>query len=234
MKKMAIVSGASSGVGLAISRRLVELDWDVVGVARDKEKLAVAERLLSSDFRGYSVSLERGESVAEFFEVIKGYYGEVALVVNAAAVFKMKPYSECSIQDIDRLIDINLKGSMYLTLNALQWMKETGGGGRIVNIGSVAGLNGIENQAIYCGSKFGMRGFAEALNQEIIGDGISITTISPGGINTPLWNNNNIYPGNVGDLLKPEDVAKAVEFIVGQNPRVIIKEITMFPSNEWH
>lgn len=95
----------------------------------------------------------------------------IDILVNNAAVFKME---EFSIADIDRIIDTNLKGVMYATLEALSIMKnsESERGSRIVNIASVASLHGIPKQSIYCASKFGLNGFAEALNQEIIKDNI--------------------------------------------------------------
>ena len=114
-------------------------------------------------------------------------------------------------------------------------MKKTSKGGRIINIGSVASINGLENQAIYCASKFGLNGFSEALNQEVIKYNISISTIFPGGIDTPLWNKNNPYPsGDKSKLLKASDIVAIVEYIVKLKQRVVLKNLTIFPSNEWH
>jgi NADP-dependent 3-hydroxy acid dehydrogenase YdfG len=157
------------------------------------------------------------------------------LFVNNAAVFKMKEFSDCTFEDIDNMIDINLKGAMYCTFKVIEIMKKTQTEGRIINIGSVAATRGIENQSIYCASKYGLNGFAEALNQELIKNNISLTTIFPGGINTPLWNEKNPYPGNDKDkILNPLDIVDLVEYIGKLKNRIVLKNLTIFPSNEWH
>jgi 3-oxoacyl-[acyl-carrier protein] reductase len=108
-------------------------------------------------------------------------------------------------------------------------------GARIVNIASVATTHGSAKQAVYCASKFGVDGFAEALNQEVIERGISITTICPGGIDTPLWKPATPYPGgDVSKLLASGDIADLVEYVANLPERVVLKRLTLFPSNEWH
>ncbi len=94
--------------------------------------------------------------------------------------------------------------------------------GRIINIGSVAGEHGIRNQSIYCASKFGVDGLADAWDQELLGNGIGLPAICPGGINTLLWSPENPYPG--GDtlqLLSDYDIAKFVEYIDAQPTNVV-------------
>ena len=147
----------------------------------------------------------------------------------------LKNFAKCSFKDINTIIDTNLKGVMYATLEAIKIMRKTAIASRIVNIGSVASIHGIENQAIYCASKFGLNGFSEALNQEIIRHNISITTLFPGGIDTPLWSEDNPYPGgNTSGLLNAKDIVNIVEMLSSLEPRVILKNMTIFPSNEWH
>ena len=144
----------------------------------------------------------------------------------------MERFSECDVKDINVIIDTNLKGTVFCTNEAIKLMK--GNGGRIINIASVAATHGIKNQAIYCASKYGVDGFAEALNQELIEEGISISTIYPGSTDTPLWDKeNNPYPGDLSKILKPEDVVNMVEYIANLPKMVVLKKVVMFPSNEW-
>lgn len=234
MGKVALITGVTSGVGLELAASFVDQGWQVIGFARDKHKLDELRSQLGRGFVGYQVDLRNGYELEGAFDEISKSQNGIDLVVNNAAVFKTDQFINCTFEDIDAIVDTNLKGVMLLTMAALKQMKKWNKQGRIVNICSVAGLHGIENQAIYCASKFGLRGFGEALNQEIIKDGISVTTIFPGGINTPLWNEKNPYHGDVGDLLKPGDIVKLVEYISKLDPRVILKDLTLFPSNEWH
>ncbi len=230
--KTAVVTGASSGVGAEIARRLVARGWRVFGLARSPMPLQVVRADLGSAFVPVPVDVRQASSVTAAFAAIAQDCPRIDLLVNNAAVFKMAEFATCSLADIDNLIDTNLKGTLYCTHAALALL---GPGSRIVNIGSVAGTHGIANQAIYCASKFGVDGFAEALNQELIGRGISITTICPGGIDTPLWQDaSNPYPGDLSKILDPGDVAGLVEYVAGLPQRVVLKKAVLFPSNEWH
>ncbi|MCP3887727.1 MAG: SDR family oxidoreductase [Desulfobulbaceae bacterium] len=235
MKKIAVISGVTSGVGKALVNRFTELDWQVVGLSRTKNRLLELEDTLGPDFLGLQVDVQSENDVSKVLDHIKNSFHKIDLLVNNAAIFKMEEFIKCSFADINTIIDTNLKGVMYLTLKAIKIMKHSDTSGRIINIGSVASVHGIENQAIYCASKFGLNGFAEALNQEIIKYNISISTIFPGGINTPLWNESNPYPGgDVKNILQCSDIVKIVEYISELEPRVVLKNLTIFPSNEWH
>ena len=138
-----------------------------------------------------------------------------------------KPFTSCTLEDIDRIIDTNLKGTMYCTHEALKHIKE----GRIINISSVAGLRGIKNEAIYSASKYGMNGFANALNQEIIEKNVSATTLSIGGVNTPLQEKYFSYDAR--RLLSKKDVVDMIENTIELKGKIILKDLIMFPSNEY-
>lgn len=235
MKKNIVISGVSSGLGKELAKKFVSLNWNVIGLARNTKTLQTLSEELGENFSSYAVDLQDEAGVISAFEFIESQFNHIDVIVNNAAVFTMKPFIECSFEDINSIVNTNLKGVMYSTLKAIEIMKKSNGSGRIINISSVAGVHGIENQAIYCASKFGLNGFAEALNQEIIKYNISISTIVPGGINTPLWNDDNPYPGgDTEQLLQCSDLVKTVEYISGLEPRIILKSLTIFPSNEWH
>lgn len=231
MSKVAVVTGASQGVGLEICRRLITLGWQVIGLARSEKRLAAAKNQLGDGFSFYTADISKAASVQNVFTTIAKQKGEVQLLINNAAVFKMKPLTEFSVAEVEQMIDTNLKGTIFTTMEALKLMRP---GARIVNIASVSATHGIKNQAVYCASKYGVDGFSEALNQETIERGISLTTICPGGIDTPLWNAGNPYPGDKSRLLSPGDVAEAVAYVVQLPQRVVLKKMTLFPDNEWH
>jgi NAD(P)-dependent dehydrogenase (short-subunit alcohol dehydrogenase family) len=230
--KVAVVTGASSGVGLAVSKALIEKGWAVAGLARSPDALASAQRELGDRFRIHAVDVRDAAAVRAAFAEIGARHSTIDLLVNNAAVFVMKPFVECTGEEIDTLVDTNLKGPLFCTHAALAWMKP---GSRIINIGSVAGTHGIANQAIYCASKYGLDGFSEAVAQELRPRGIHVTVISPGGIDTPLWQTeSNPYPGEPGKILDVRDVASLVEYVAGLPAHVILKNAVVFPSNEWH
>ena len=223
MKKVAVVTGASRGVGFEVARRFAERGWVAVGLSRTE---------VDGPFESLAVDLVDGAAVRAAFGEIRTRFAQIDLLVNNAAVFKMAPFAECSPEDIDRILDTNLKGTLHCTHAALPLLKRPGG--RIIDIGSVAGTHGIRNQAIYCASKFGMDGFAEALGQELLDEGILVTTLCPGGIDTPLWNEGNPYPGDRRRILRTEDVVRMVEYVADLPEHVVLKKVVVFPANEWH
>ena len=226
--KVAVVTGASSGVGLAVARRFVAKGWSVHGFARTRAALEAAHAELGTRFAPHVVDVRDAAQVHAAFARL----AKVEVLVNNAAVFRMKPFWQCDDADLDAMIDTNLKGTLRCTRAALAKMEP---GARIINVGSVAGTHGIANQAIYCASKFGVEGFADALGQELQPRGIAVTTVAPGGIDTPLWQaKDNPYPGPPGKILEADDVARLVEYVAELPPHVVLKRVTLFPSNEWH
>ncbi|MDA9058177.1 SDR family oxidoreductase [Candidatus Thioglobus sp.] len=238
MKKCIVITGVTSGLGKGIAKSFSLLGWLVIGLARNETKLKGLERDLGGNFHGIQCDVQLIDSVKNAFNNVLEYSPFIDLLVNNAAVFKMAKFSECDYEDIDAMIDTNLKGAIYVTLESIKYMGLTNysRSSRIVNIASVAAKHGIAKQAIYCASKYGLDGFSEALNQEIIQDGIFITTLYPGGINTPLWNDNNPYPvqEDVSNILQISDVVNVVEYISQLHERVVLKSMTIFPKNEWH
>ncbi|MCD6287005.1 MAG: SDR family oxidoreductase [Anaerolineae bacterium] len=107
--------------------------------------------------------------------------------------------------------------------------------GRIINIASVSGTHGIPGQVAYGASKHGMIGMADVLAQELQPFGIKVTTICPGAIDTPLWNaENNPYPDDAERMIKSEEVAELIEFMLSRPDSTIYKRVIFFPDCEWH
>ena len=218
-----VITGATGGVGNSLTKHFLEKNWEVAALVRDKNKLFESH---SDNLKCIEVDIKNFESVKKAF----GKINNIDLLINNASVFISKEFKNCNEGDINNIIDTNLKGTMYCTLEALKVMKK----GRIINISSVSGLHGIENQSIYSASKFGLMGFSDSLAQETTRKNILISNICPGGINTPLWNENNKYPGNVNDIIQSDDITKCVEFIYNLPDNMVLKNITTFPKCEWH
>lgn len=229
-----VVTGASRGLGRALVLRLAEMGHRVFAVARTQEQLdqLVAEATgevvpIALDVR------DAGAIEAAYAEIIE-QHGPVATLINNAAVVENIPFAEQSLEMIDNILDINLKGTLYCTRLLLPHMIEQKSG-RIINISSVAGTRGISGQASYCASKHGMIGFGDALSQELIPHGILLTTICPGAIDTPLWDpETNPYPGDLKQVIQPAELVELIEFLLRQPTRTLYKRIVMFPTIEWH
>ena len=223
--KTILITGTSSGVGATIAYDYIQKGWNVIGFAR-------SESLFNyPNYKHYQVDISKiYTSLSDTFDQIGDT--KIDILVNNAAVFKMKPFSETSIDDMCDMIDINLKGAMYVTKFALENMEK---GSRIFFINSVAGLEELENQSVYCASKHGLTGFAGVLGKELQPRGIKVTSIHPGGINTPLWNKDIPYPcGDVNQAISPIELVKVIDFVYNSKFNIEYKTIKMFPDTEWH
>ncbi|QWE31047.1 SDR family oxidoreductase [Polynucleobacter sp. Adler-ghost] len=230
--KNILITGCSSGVGYAISEFFIKKGWRVLGLSRNISRLEKMKEDLGINFYSYPVDISDSDAVEKCFEMIKISCKKIDLLVNNAGIFLSKPCDSLSIKDVDRVIDTNLKGLIYTTLLSLPLLRY---GSRIVYISSVSGQSGIINQSIYSASKFGVNGFFESISQELQTRGILGTAICPGGINTELWNPLNPYSnGSTKDLLQPMEMAKMVHMLASLPENMVIKNITTFPSIEWH
>ena len=233
--KTLVVTGATSGIGKEITKTFIKNKWHVIGLGRNKATLEYLKNKYCNNLSIYSCDIRKKEEVVRTFKDIFEKHKKIDILVNNAATFKRSNFTDCDFNDIDSIIDTNLKGTMYCTLEIVKHMINKEVNGRIINIASVASTHGIKKQSVYCASKYGLNGFAESLNQELIDHNISISTIFPGGVDTPLWNSKNEYPGgDVANILKPKDITNLVDYISKLENRIILKNLTIFPSNEWH
>jgi len=222
--KTILITGTSSGVGATIAYDYIQKGWNVIGFAR-------SESLFNyPNYKHYQVDISNLDMVYKAFEQINDT--KIDILVNNAAIFTMKSFSQTSFDEISDMVDINLKGAMYVTKFALKNMEQ---GSRIFFINSVAGLEELENQSVYCASKHGLTGFAGVLGQELRQRGIKVTSIHPGGIDTPLWNEEIPYPcGDVSKAISPIELVKVIDFVYNSKFNIEYKTIKMFPDTEWH
>ena len=220
----ALVTGASRGVGQAVTRRLAADGARLALVARSAEPLeALAEEV---DGTAVPCDLADAEAVeAAAHRVQEVFDGPPELLVNAAGVFSLAPAAETSVEDFDRNMTVNVRGA-FLVVRAFLPAMLRRGRGVVVNVGSVAGRRALPGNAAYGASKFGLRGFHEVLLEETRGTGVRATLVEPAATDTELWDPYDPDGDpNLPDreaMLHPDDVAEAVQFAVGARPEVRI------------
>lgn len=220
-----MVTGASKGIGREIVRVLLEEGVNVVAVARNEfgleqlqEEMRVGKRLLAvaCDIRDH-LEVER------LFEVATDRFGKIDIVVNNAGVGQFGPVEELEIPDLHEIIDTNLKAVMYTCQAAFVHMKRQGGG-QIVNIAAVLGIEAIPQAAAYCASKWGVIGLSESLRQEGRPYGIRVSVVSPGLTQTDFAD----YPAHAKpDGLRPETVAEGVHYLLTQGQDVSTSHLVL-------
>lgn len=234
--QVALVTGASRGLGLAIARAL----------AREGAHTAVAARRpgplceVAQEINGLAIpaDVSRFEECERLVATTLSHFGRLDILVNNAAVCTIGEVAEADPADWQKMWEVNFKGTAFCSKAALTPMLEQGSGD-ILNIASGAGLRGLPQWSGYCASKFAVIGFAQALGQEVLEKGIRVQTICPGGIDTPLWDDLNVpvyAAGSSGraQLMPAESVADMTISMLAQPRTVVTRQVLMFPPNEWH
>jgi NADP-dependent 3-hydroxy acid dehydrogenase YdfG len=238
--KVAVVTGASSGIGEATALALSEAGAKVALVARRKDRIdALADRL-----PGEAVAIEAdisGEEAANAaIDRAHSELGGLDFLVNNAGVMLLGPVAGADTDEWRRMIDVNLLGLLYCTHAALPKMGE-GGGGHIVNVSSVAGRTASLGSAVYNMTKWGVVGFSEGLRQEVLHANVRVTCVEPGFVETELQGHNE-HPmvldamekmrEQIGDLLQAPDIADAVMYALTRPQHVSINEVLVRPTRQ--
>jgi NADP-dependent 3-hydroxy acid dehydrogenase YdfG len=220
--RVAFITGASRGVGAAVARAF----------QGDGMKVALASR--SGDDLGVGLGLEcdvrSPDSVAAAVDATVAEFGGIDVVVANAGVGAYGPFLEMDPDDVEAMIDINLKGTLYTARFTLPHLIERKGD--FVSLASVAGLRAFPGEAVYNASKFGQLGFTRALDHELREQGVRVTNIAPGGIATDFAMGSGRTPDSVEGMMSAEEVADVVLFAVNQPRGLRMMTVSLRPMNE--
>jgi 3-oxoacyl-[acyl-carrier protein] reductase len=229
--KVAIITGASRGIGLAIAHRLANMGAKLSICARDPQRLETAANDLRRDSAGVfaaPVDVTRADQIVTFVAHTEKSIGSPELLVNNAGIGYFGPTHEASEQDWDSVLDTNLK-SVFLMSKAVAPAMIERRGGHIINIASLAGKNAFRGGGIYCASKWGLLGLTECMAEDLRQYGIRVSAICPGSVATDF----SPHTGkDTSKMLQPEDIAHAVEMILIQAPQSFISEVLMRPTQK--
>lgn len=223
MRKVAVVTGCSYGLGHDISNRLIDEGYFVYGISRSQPPMDLYS--YPDTFEWIECDIKCAEEVNIAFRNIGTH---IDVLVNNAGLYAWGLFKEeFTVKMIDDIIDLNVKGTMYVTREALKFMKE---GSDIFFINSVAGLAEMEWEAVYSASKHAITAFAGALGAELNTqmDKIRVTSIHPGGMNTPLQRK---HP-NKDKLMDPKEVTDTLVHVL--KSKATYKTIKLFSDFEWH
>jgi NADP-dependent 3-hydroxy acid dehydrogenase YdfG len=240
--KVAIVTGASSGIGAATALALAAEGAAVVITARREDRLhALAQRIEQSGGKVLPLKVDVTDEAQarQMIERTKTEFGRADILVNNAGVMLLGPIGGADTEDWRRMVNTNILGLMYCTHAALPLMEQQGSG-HIVNISSVAGRTARAGAAVYNATKWAVGGFSEALRQEVYKHNIRVTIIEPGAVATELLEHITVPQVKadmqqwVGSLaaLTSEDIAAAIVYAVTQPPHVNVNEILIRPTEQ--
>jgi NAD(P)-dependent dehydrogenase (short-subunit alcohol dehydrogenase family) len=230
--KIAVVTGAGSGVGRAVALRLTAAGYRVIGLGRQTKTLQETVKLAGAGFVAYACDVGDAEAVQKMAADVSAQ-GTVEVLVNAAGTnVPQRALEVLGEADYKLMIDANMNGPYYVVQAFLPGMRERGRG-TIVNVISDAALAASPKAGPgYVMSKFGLRGLTQAINAEERGRGVRATSLLPGDIDTPLLLKRPAPPTDEAraKMLKPEDVADCAMLCINLPPRAIVEELLVRPA----
>lgn len=237
MGKIACVTGASSGIGWATAVALAESGYDLIICGRRKERLEELSKKVKVKTHQLIFDVRDREAVMAAFDGLpEAWRGIDVLVNNAGNAHGLGKIHEGNVDDWDAMIDINVKGLLYVTKAIVPGMVSRGKG-HVVNIGSVAGKEAYPNGNVYCGSKHAVDAINNGMRLDLMGTGVKVSQICPGLVETEFSmvrfkgdedRARSVYEGY--DALKAEDIADLIQFVVTRPAHVNIADTLIFPT----
>lgn len=228
--KTAIITGASSGLGYSFSKKLTTKGVRVYGLARRLNKLDEIKEKLGDLFIPVKIDITKSDDINQWVDDTFDSTHQPHILINNAGLGLFGNVDELSVEDWDTMIQTNLNGVFYITRKIVPLMKSGDTHSHILNIASVAGLLGNPQISGYNATKFGLRGFSEALFKELRYDKIKVTTLFPGSISTNFFDNAKGMEVH-DNMLNPDDIADTLVHIVETPDNFLINEIAIRPLN---
>ncbi|HDB4412026.1 TPA: SDR family oxidoreductase [Staphylococcus aureus] len=224
--KIAVVTGAGSGIGEAIATLLHEEGAKVVLAGRNKDKLQnVANQLAQDSVKVVPTDVTKKEEVDELIKMARQTFGGLDIVINSAGQMLSSKITDYQVDEWDSMIDVNIKGTLYTAKAALPTMLEQSSG-HLINIASISGFEVTKSSTIYSATKAAVHTITQGLEKELAKTGVKVTSISPGMVDTAIT---ATYNPTDRKKLEPQDIAEAVLYALTQPKHVNVNEITVRP-----
>jgi NADP-dependent 3-hydroxy acid dehydrogenase YdfG len=240
--KVAVITGASSGIGAATAEALAEEGATVVVAARRKERLSELVERLNGD-RGKALAVECDvtdeQQAHDMIRKAKDEFGRVDILINNAGIMQLSKIQKDLSDEWRTMFEVNVLGLLYATNAAIEVMREQGSG-HLVNISSLASRGTRPGLGVYSGTKMAVNGISESLRQELLEDNIRVTMVEPGAVETELPDHITDEEAREGlsalleqlEPLQAEDIASAIVYVVTQPERVSVNEILIRPTQQ--
>lgn len=240
MNKIALITGATSGIGKACAVKFAQNGYDIIVTGRRNERLQSLKKEIESEFEVNVLSLrfdiQKKEEVQKAIGTLEDKWNKINVLINNAGLAKgLDPVQEGSFEDWDMMIDTNLKGLLYVSRMVSELMIRNGTG-HIINIGSIAGKEVYPKGNVYCATKHAVEGLTKAMRLDLFRHNIKVSQVAPGAVETEFsevrFKGNKDRAGKVYEGYKPltpEDVAGAVFYIASAPAHVNISDLLIMP-----
>ena len=228
---VAIITGASRGIGRTVAQKFAKEGMAIALVGRDNSALQETADLIKKESNQPTLQIQADLMDSQQIDSIVNHtvdeWGRIDVLVNNAGIMYQKPFAEHTQEEIQKTLDVNLRAVIFLTQKALPHIRKAENGA-IINIASLAGKNPVKNGTVYAATKWALRGFAASLMQEVRQDDVRVVTVFPGSVDTELNRGSALQRDT---MLQPEDVAHAAYSALVVNRRAMMSEIDLRPSN---
>jgi len=228
LKRTLLVTGASSGIGRAVAKRLLDEGHTVIGTSRDGKKFKVKHE----NFSFIELDLAQPEQIPAKLKTLEKAFPSLDSVIFSAGYGKFGAIEQFSFAQIEQLMTVNFTSQAIITKALIANLKRKPQS-NLIYIGSEAALKGSRKGSIYCASKFALRGFTQALRDECGSSSVRVSLINPGMVKTNFFDSLSFQPGEAETHgLLAEDIAETVNFILNSNNNMVIDEINLNPANK--
>ena len=225
----AVVTGASSGIGRAMTRMLLEAGVRVALVGRDQRRLHSTPKPTDANlWMAVECDVRDDAAVQSMVAQVEAAWGAVDILINSAGLFSVASLLETTNAMWDDLWQTNVNGTFYATRAVLPGMLERGRG-TIVVLSSVSARRGFANNTAYSATKYAVTGFARALTTEVRRKGVRVVNVAPGPVDTPIWDGMDT-PLEREEMLKPEEVATAVMSAISVSGTQVMEDVLLLPQ----
>lgn len=231
--KIALVTGASRGIGRAIALALAKESCKVMLAARSKsdlEKVAQEIQNMGSDAAVIVVNMREEKSIREMIDTTVEQFGRLDVLINNAGLGYFDSVAEMTTAQWDEMFEVNLRGVFIATREALPYLRKQKES-FIVNIASLAGKNTFVNGSGYAATKWGLRAFSQCLMLEERKNGVRVLVVCPGSVDTSFGHPSGGTPKAAREIVKPEDVAETIVMALKMPQRTMVSEIDIRPTN---
>ncbi|MEA5550742.1 SDR family oxidoreductase [Anabaena cylindrica UHCC 0172] len=229
LDKVIVVVGATGGIGSALSRQLASTGARLVLAARDGVNLTRLANELSGEVLSVPTDITQPEQVDALIQKTVARFGQIDVLVNAAGAGILKPYNNIEPTDLDKMLDLNLKGCFYTSQAAAQEMQKRKSG-HICNVVGILGKHSMAMAAAYSASKFGVVGFSKCMAEELKRFGVKFTLFYFGGIDSPFWDQVSLKVDRK-KMLSCQTAANAIFYALSAEPEAVPMEINIQPDS---
>ncbi|MGF1479070.1 MAG: SDR family oxidoreductase [Cyanophyceae cyanobacterium] len=231
--KVALITGASSGIGKAIADELDKAGMKLILTARSEGKLQdLADSCQNA--KVYAASITEPDTAQKLLDFALDSFGQLDVLVNNAGMMSVGAIEEIDIDKICLMARLNVESVYRMAYTVLKHFKKTGSG-FLINTSSISGLKTAATYGAYSGTKHAVEAFTDSLRMELAGTGIKVAAIEPGTVDTGLydsWDEDSESQIKAGGALKPEDIARCVRYVLEQPEDVLVPRLLVVPRNQ--